>query len=157
MNLHEIENMTAAELKADKSELIELAKAEPVADLAARYVQARTDAKIRDEAMAVQGTTITQLGAALESLTKERDGLKTELAQEKQAGSAELARVDKLRKDSLDILAQAAEHRAKTLAELEAQFAAMTESRNAAQSLAVARRAALATLMNTISPLLAAE
>lgn len=52
MPLSTIENMTFAELRAQKAALIEAAAKEPVPELAARYVQGRTDAKQRDERMA---------------------------------------------------------------------------------------------------------
>lgn len=58
-----IENATSAELREQReamlAELVELAP--PLPDLAARYMQARLDAKRRDDKMSVQGTTITQL------------------------------------------------------------------------------------------------
>lgn len=69
--LAQIENMGYAELKANAADLIAAAAKEPVEDLASRYVQARTDAKLRDERMAEMGAEIaaltTQLNAAVEA------------------------------------------------------------------------------------------
>lgn len=67
MQLNEIENMTFAEIKARREELEALAAMVPVRDLAARYVQARADAKHRDEKLAAQGELITQLQQRKES------------------------------------------------------------------------------------------
>jgi len=61
MNIEEIENSTFAKLKAKRAELVEAAKGLPPEQLAARYVQARTDAKARDEKLADQGKTIIAL------------------------------------------------------------------------------------------------
>lgn len=60
--LTRVENMTAQELKDSRSELIEdLTSFGNVTELAQRYVQARLDAKMRDEKMAEQGKQITDL------------------------------------------------------------------------------------------------
>lgn len=65
MSIIEIENMTAAQLKERASELAEQVNDDQ--DLAIRYVQARLDAKLRDEKLAEQGKTIALLQDALES------------------------------------------------------------------------------------------
>lgn len=73
MSIQEIENLSFAELKQRSTELAESLSAalldsrdiDQVAMLAARYVQARTDAKQRDETLAEQGTTISNLNNAL--------------------------------------------------------------------------------------------
>ena len=67
MTIQEIENMTFAELKARQSELIGAMKDTLPTELAARYVQARLDAKQRDEKLSEQGRTITNLNAALQT------------------------------------------------------------------------------------------
>lgn len=64
---HDIENMSVAELKASKNAIIAELQASP-AELAARYVQARLDAKMRDEKLAQQGKYITQLEQTLAAL-----------------------------------------------------------------------------------------
>jgi hypothetical protein len=75
MNIHEIENLSAAELKAKRAELIEAAKAVPIGELAERYVKARTDATIRDEKLAEQGGTIDALRAGAAALTEKNSDL----------------------------------------------------------------------------------
>lgn len=69
MALEAIENMSASELKDQREALVALAAGQPAADLAARYVQARLDARMRDEKLAEQGKTITILQAAHEELS----------------------------------------------------------------------------------------
>ncbi len=56
-----IENLNFAELKARRADLVSQAKEVGVNELATRYVQARTDAKQRDERMAEQGVLIADL------------------------------------------------------------------------------------------------
>jgi flagellin-like hook-associated protein FlgL len=67
MELPEIENLSAAELKAHRDELVEAAKDAPAEVLAARFVKALTDAKQRDEQLGVQGRTITALQTGVEA------------------------------------------------------------------------------------------
>lgn len=95
MTLVEIENMSAVELRARAAEAIAAAQTAPAADLARRYVQARLDAKRRDDTMQSQGRLIEQYeanlmaaGAALERARQEADVLRRELAQAK-AGAGE--------------------------------------------------------------------
>lgn len=73
MTLTEIENLALSDLKAKREEIVkELGGGE----LAQRYVQARTDAKMRDEKLAEQGKTIEALqaghAALAEALAKAR-------------------------------------------------------------------------------------
>lgn len=84
MTIYEIENLTAAQLKERKAELVEVAKEFPVDDLAARYVQARMDAKIRDEKLAEQGKTITRLESELDGERKAAKHLVDKLAKLKE-------------------------------------------------------------------------
>lgn len=70
--LASIENLPLADLKASKVLLIEEAGTLPPADLAARYIQARTDAKQRDERMSEMGADITQLQADLDTADADR-------------------------------------------------------------------------------------
>jgi predicted transcriptional regulator len=72
MKISEIENLTFTELKSRHDELIAAMKDVATPELAARYVQARTDAKQRDEKMSEQGRTIKELQLALEA-TRERE------------------------------------------------------------------------------------
>lgn len=58
MALEEIQNKSVAELKAERDALIAQAAAVEPTELATRYVQALTDAKMRDELLAEQGAII---------------------------------------------------------------------------------------------------
>lgn len=69
MNIHEIENLTYAELKERKDELAGALVGTNFGELAVRYVQARTDAKQRDEKLAEQGQTIQRLNELLDAKT----------------------------------------------------------------------------------------
>jgi hypothetical protein len=101
LKLAQIENMPHADLKANKDDLIEAAKLEGADALASRYVQSRTDAKLRDERMAEMGAEITELQATLAASEKAGEALAakladaesqiTKLAGEKLALEAELA------------------------------------------------------------------
>lgn len=63
-----IENMPLVRMKEMRKELVAQAKHIPHDELAARYVQARTDSKMRDEKLAEQGARIADLEAALSRL-----------------------------------------------------------------------------------------
>lgn len=69
--LASIENLPLADLKASKALLLEEAGALPASDLAARYIQARTDAKQRDQRMGEMGVEITQKDARIAELEAE--------------------------------------------------------------------------------------
>lgn len=77
MKLHEIENLSVAELKARRSELATAIANEPVQEIASRYIQARTDAKARDEKLAEQGKAIADLEKQLQSARNKSDEAKT--------------------------------------------------------------------------------
>lgn len=129
--LHEIENLSFAELKAKQADLItEAAKAAP-GELAARYVKARTDAKCRDEKLAEQAVTLAALTEGSNALTEKNKAL-----------AAEVSRLAGLIKE-----AQA----------MHGQLAAEKARADKAEALAKARRAVLARLMQDVSPLLAEE
>lgn len=81
MKLHDIENLPFAELKARRVELVKVAIVTEVDELAARYVQARTDAKGRDEKLAEQAKTLAALQEGLEAV-KEREALTTKACDE---------------------------------------------------------------------------
>lgn len=71
MKFVDVENLSAADLKEQRAVVVDSLEAEP-AELKARYVQARLDAKQRDEKMAEQGKTITLLQDSLERETAAR-------------------------------------------------------------------------------------
>lgn len=66
MKIQDVENLSATELKEQRTAIIESLEADAT-ELKARYVQARLDAKQRDEKLAEQGKTITLLQESLES------------------------------------------------------------------------------------------
>lgn len=72
MHIHEIENMSLADLTAKRPELLEGLKALAGEELAERYLQARTDATNRDALLFDQGKTITVLQEGVEAI-KERE------------------------------------------------------------------------------------
>jgi uncharacterized protein YoxC len=65
--IRQIENMTADEIKEQGDELLEKLKDADDLDIESRYLQARHDAKMRDEKLKEQGVTIVALQEALES------------------------------------------------------------------------------------------
>jgi len=140
VKIHDIENMTADELKARSAELAEALNAEPPADLAARYVQARTDAKRRDEKLAEQGKTITALRTGLDATTQKAD--------EAMAAAQRLA-------ERCDALAQAAEaaqvQRADETAALGAKLAAETARANRLKTEAIRNNRALTTAAKVLN------
>jgi predicted nucleic acid-binding Zn-ribbon protein len=149
MKLTEIENLTAADLKARKAELIEAAQAAGSAELAARFVQARTDAATRDAKLAEQGETISNLNAALQTAT-------TQLANA-EANAQTLTRARAEAEKQLALKQEAVAQLQKAVAETGAKA-------SAALALAKSRRAALADIMQhanqlagRIAPLLADE
>lgn len=73
MDYRAVENLPAPELKKLHAELV-AAKA-PEAEQ--RYVQARCDAKVRDEKMAVQGKRITELEGLWSAAVRDYDALRT--------------------------------------------------------------------------------
>jgi len=66
MKLHEIKNLSAEALKENAGEHVEACKKCPADELAASFIAALTDAKLRDEKLAEQGRTITTLSDSLE-------------------------------------------------------------------------------------------
>lgn len=171
MHLTEIENLSAADLKSRRDELVEAAKAAEQGELAARYVKARTDAKLRDEKLAEQARTLDALSTGLESAKvqaadqsrsigeledmvssreSERNALARNLHAAHQAHSAELATLQQEHSNTVD--------------DLRAELAETAQQRDSALSLAKARRAALADVMShanglatKVAPLLAEE
>ena len=157
MTLAEIENLSFADLKAKRDELVEAAAGVPadkqpeqyLHNLAARYVQARTDAKMRDEKLGDQAATIKALQDGMGAL------------QTKAATAEALAGKSA---DQCVTLANRADELANQIVALKSQLAAETTRANTAEKLAKDRRAALADVMGfagqlgaKVSPLLAQE
>lgn len=92
MTLQDIENLSASELKARRSEL--QSAVDGPAELVKRYLDTLYTAKLRDEKLDEQGKTITALQKGNESMQKELDAVTA--TQEKQAKELEkLADVEK--------------------------------------------------------------
>lgn len=122
MNLIDIENMKAADLKTNKAQAVEAAKSADLADLAARYVQARLDAATRDGKLAEQGVTITSLNTAIASERERAEGL------------SELSRRLTGKVEELET----------AVARLQQELALERQARASAEALARARRVAVA-------------
>ncbi len=90
MDIHEVENMSADELKAGQAKIIEALDGN--AELAVRYVQARLDAKIRDVKLAEQAKTLEALQTGLDAAKRQAEGDAAEL-------SLAAERVDGLQRD----------------------------------------------------------
>lgn len=83
MTIQDVENLSFAELKARRAELIEAITASTISikEVAGRYIQARADAKHRDEKLAEQAKTIAALQEGLEAV-KEREAAAVEASKE---------------------------------------------------------------------------
>lgn len=84
MNLADVENLSAAELKEQRDSIVaELSGAEGIdrEEIARRYVQARFDAKFRDEKLSEQGVTINSLNDSIGLHQREIARLEGELNQ----------------------------------------------------------------------------
>lgn len=79
MGLAEIENLTHAELKSQKADLVAKAAEADKSELASRYVQARTDAAMRDEKLAEQARTLANLNDSLDAAQAKIAGMQTQL------------------------------------------------------------------------------
>jgi chromosome segregation ATPase len=114
MTFSEIENLPAAELKARFNELAAAARKLNAEELASRYVQARLDSKLRDEKLAEQGATITNLNdlmrikveriadceAMLEKLEQELACLKETDAEKSVELASQTARAERLKAEA---------------------------------------------------------
>ena len=143
MDIHEIENLSFAELKAHKPDLLEALKATPHEELAARYLQARTDAKLRDEKLAEQAKTLAALRQGLEAV------------KEKEAAGRVLAcdLVASLREKS-DSFKKCADQ---TIADLEAQLKHAAKEGEAEQAVHSKCETDLATRCDDLAKLLTLE
>lgn len=73
MTIQDVENMSAAELKERKAEIIKALALEDPDALAARYVGARLDAKLRDEKLAEQAESLATAAKTIDALTAGTD------------------------------------------------------------------------------------
>lgn len=161
MTLADIENMPLADLKAKRDELAKsLGDEIHPTEIAARYVQARADAKARDEKLAEQAGTLAALTQGLNAATEKADGLAAKLAEAGRSEerrsweAAELeAQIDLLRREQYEAAKESADREAACRDRVKELEAALV----AAVTLAKRRRAVLADLMAKVSPLLAEE
>lgn len=148
MTLADVENLTAAELKAKRSEIVKSIEGEkvPVEDLITRYLQARLDAKVRDEKLAEQGKAITILQQELEAATE-----KATVWEDRESYCRQEA------KKSVDQLETKITALEKVVADARTANSQLTTALKEAQTLAKARRKALADVAGVINPLLVQE
>ncbi len=85
MTIHEIENLSHADLKAQRVVLLKLLKAVAPEEVAARYLQARTDAKLRDEKLAEQAKLLAVIQEGQEAM-KQREAAAAVAADELAVG-----------------------------------------------------------------------
>lgn len=146
MSLANIENMPAAELKANRESLVAESAKEPVEQLAARYVQARTDAALRDEKLSEQGRTITLLQ---ESLTEAKA-----LLQKREAEIRETERQLQAEKDTnaanVGNYEMALTNLRDNMTALAADLSQRTSDLAAATQLAAKRKAALVDVLKLV-------
>lgn len=167
MNIEEIEGLSLAELRARHDELVTTCKDVKPAVLAARYVQARTDAAMRDESMAKQAETLEALQTGLKAADERVVAINATAKQRIEAVTESVAIVQEAlvtQTASSEQIQGALDAALAANAELQQQIAMIRGERNAAAELAKARRLALATVMEhanslaaKVAPLLADE
>lgn len=160
MTLVEIENLPHDELKAKRLELIDAAAKGDVKELATRFVDARTDAKLRDIRMGEQGETITKHEATIATLNnvvKEKSDLVTKREGEIRAVENQLVAEQNVSRSLREAAEESDRQHQAAISQLRAELQQMAGQLEAANRLAKDRRVALAGVMNVISPVLAAE
>ena len=111
MDIREIENLSAEEMKARRAEIVEVARA--AADVAERYVSARIDAKMRDEKLAEQGKTIALLQESAEEAKGKLAQMSVKIAELSKEVAAQFEKAEGFRNLSMRETARA-ERMAKT-------------------------------------------
>ena len=132
MTIQDIENLTFAELKASGKKIVDELGGN---ELAARYVQARTDAKQRDEKLAEQGQTIANLNAALAASRAELANVKAVLSAAQDSNVSLGERVQELHALGTDAAARAD----RLKAEAERNFKALSTAEKALKDAMAAR------------------
>jgi hypothetical protein len=97
MKLEDIENLSFAELKEQRAELLKHINGNPLDAVAERYLQARMDAKQRDEKLSEQGKTITLLQAGHGTLDKQLHEANAALTETMQANEMAVVEIERLR------------------------------------------------------------
>ena len=139
MSTADIENMTFAELKAERDAVIEQAKGEKVPVLAARYIKALTDAKHRDEVMGEQGRTITALQDGLEATKVAAETARETAIEQAEHAEAEIAKWQNIAEGHMEAVSKAE----KAIVALTSQLQAETERANRIKAEASRNYAAL--------------
>ncbi len=111
MKLQDVKNMTFADLKAKRDEVINELKAVSAAELAVCFVAALTDAKVRDEKLGEQGKTITLLQEGAEAAKEQTKAAKAETVLVRQQWNADIDEANK----TIDRAAEKADENAETL------------------------------------------
>lgn len=142
MTLIDIENLTFAELKSQRATLIEAARKADMAELATRFVDARTDAKQRDEKLAEQGKRIDQQQALMDRTLKTLDEHEQRANQAERDCAASNGKINE---------------QLEAMAVLEKRLRKAESDCVAAEQLAKSRRSVLADIMQQVAPLLAQE
>lgn len=157
MTLIDLENLSAGDLKALENKL-DMAKAAPHDELAARYCRALYDAKARDEKLAEQGRTINALNDALGEAKQKAADAEARCQQAVSAGDHAVVTL----RDQIATLKFKLEETEKAARQLTGDIDAQRARAEAAEALAKARRTALADVMNfagqlsgKVAPLLA--
>lgn len=130
MTLEEIENLTFEELKSRRAELVAEAAKAPAKDVAERFVDARTDAKLRDQTQAKQGVTITALEQGAAAMTEKIAGLTTELNRATEDVAYRKKQLEDCIVDAKAVEQSTAENHAKAVENLNGQIAKLTENLN---------------------------
>lgn len=160
MTLTEIENLSFAELKEKRAELIVAATG--AEDLAARYVQARTDAKHRDEKLSEQGRTIDALTTGIEA-AKEKEAqlaavIEAAKAEHQSFVQSEISAREAAGKEIADLNARldaAATQYATSLAELTADLNAESARANRLKAEALRNSSAITSAAKALNDALA--
>ena len=88
MDIHEVENMSADELKARQAEIVKALDGNT--ELAVRYAQARLDASLRDVMLAEQAKTLEALQIGLDAAKEQIEAAKAETVAVRQQLNADI-------------------------------------------------------------------
>lgn len=149
----DVENAAAADLKAKGAEAVAAAKTASHDDLAERFVDARFDAKIRDEKLGEVARTNAALEQGQQLAGEKIQALEAKVLQRE----SNVRSLEAEKRDLQAIIARIRDESAKALADLREQLSAETARADAAAALAKARRKALADITGVANPLLAQE
>lgn len=153
MTITDIENLSAAELKERREELAAAIAGSPSEELASRYVQARMDAKLRDDKLSEQGTTITALTESVSLGQREIARLQEQSdTQGKQIGKL-LAEID----SAAAAHVQASQQHEAQVAELQQKLASETARANRLKNQANRHQSAVSGAAKLLNDAIAAQ